>query len=54
MSVLAFLIWIFGLLMVVFWVVSDDLVVAFFGSWRQFFEALVVSGGGFDGCVLNG
>ena len=25
-----------------------------FGSWWQFFEALVVAGGGFDGCVLNG
>ena len=56
MGDLAFLIWIYGLLMVVFWVVSDDLVVdgCFFGSWWQFFEALVVAGGGFNGCVLNG
>ena len=30
------------------------LMVVFFGSWRQFFEALVVAGGGFDGYVLNG
>ena len=30
------------------------LVVAFFGSLWRFFEALVVVGGGFDGCVLNG
>ena len=57
MGVLAFLIWIFGLLMDVFWLVGDDLVVDgcfFFGSWWQFFEALVGAGGGFDGCVLNG
>ena len=55
MGVLAFLIWIFGLLMVVFWVVGDDLVVGgcFFGSWWWFFEAFVVADGGFNGCVLN-
>ena len=33
MSVLAFLIWIFGLLMVVFWVVGDDLVVGSCFFW---------------------
>ena len=56
MGVLAFLIWIFGLLMVVFWVVGNDLVVGgcFFGGWWRFFEALVVADGGFNGCVLNG
>ena len=38
-GVFAFLIWIFGLLVVVFWMVSDDLVVGtcFFGSWWLFF-----------------
>ena len=50
MGIFAFLIWIFGLLVVVFWVVGG----CFFGSWWWFFESLVVAGDGFDGCLLNG
>ena len=48
MGVLAFLIWIFGLLMVVFWVVGDDLVVGgcFFwvvgGSFLKLWRWLMV------------
>ena len=39
MGVLAFLIWIFGLLMVVFWVVGDDLVVGGDSCGRTFVSA---------------
>ena len=39
MGVLAFLIWIFGLLMVVFWVVGDDLVVGGDSCGRTFISA---------------
>ena len=53
MGVFAFLIWIFGLLVVVFWMVSDDLVVGtcIFRSWWLFF---LIFGGGFDGYFFNG
>ena len=55
-----FLIWFYGyfcLSNMDFWVVGGFFWVVggcFFGSWWRFFESLVVAGGGFDGCLLNG